>query len=403
MKKLKLLIPLIIIFFTAGCWNYRELNDLALVSAIGIDEEDGLYKVSVQIMDPTQESGGSNTSSSSEATPIDVHFGKGKTIVEALNNITLNQPKRLFLGHTDLIVISDTLARKGIEDFIDFLLRERESRKIFPVVIVKNAKAIDVIKLITSIEVISAKSISSSLKNTKNNNGIVSDRLFDEVSMCLFMEGREATITAMELIGSIEQGEKKENQSTSEPNTTFLISGSAVLIDDKVIGYLPQKESLGYTFLRGLINTSTISVPCDDEGNYAGIVLEKTKTKLTTKIEEDKPIGEINIDIKAVISEFNCNLDLNKSRNITKVEKATNKEIEKLLDDTINKVQTDFKSDIFGFGEYLYKNNYKTWQKYKKDWNKLFSTMPYKIKVKTIIRNVGTTIDSTKNSYKKDG
>ncbi|MDD2377600.1 MAG: Ger(x)C family spore germination protein [Bacilli bacterium] len=402
MQKLKLLISISIVFLVTGCWNYRELNNLALVSAIGIDEKDGLYNVSVQIMDPTQQSGSNNSSSSIEATPIDVHQAQGKTILEALNNIVLEEPKELFFGHTDLVVISDSLAKKGIEDFIDYLLRDRESRKIFPVAIVKNSNAIDIIKLVTPIEVISAKSISYSLNSVKKINGTVSDRLFDEVLMCMFIEGREATITAIELVGPKDKGESKDNQSTSEASTSFLVSGSAVLLDDKVVGYLSKEESFAYTFMRGLIESSVLSVPCDKEGNYAGITLEKNKTDIKTIIEDDKPVGEINVDIKAVISEFNCKLNLKKNNNITKIEEATNKEMKKILDTTLSKVQKEYKSDIFGFGEYLYKNNYKIWKKYRKDWNNLFSNMEYKIKVKTTIRNVGAIIDSTKNSYEKD-
>ena len=43
----------IIIFFSiflVGCQNYRELNNSAIVSAIGIDTENNSYKVSTQIV-----------------------------------------------------------------------------------------------------------------------------------------------------------------------------------------------------------------------------------------------------------------------------------------------------------------------------------------------------------------
>ena len=48
MKKL-----LIIIFclFISGCNNYRELNNIAVVSALGIDYKDNMYNVSVLVKD----------------------------------------------------------------------------------------------------------------------------------------------------------------------------------------------------------------------------------------------------------------------------------------------------------------------------------------------------------------
>ncbi len=400
MKKIKLFIILSLLCLTTGCWNYRELNDLTIVSAIGIDEENGVYNVSVQIMDPAQQGGNTNSSgSSSESTPIDVYEGQGKTILEAMSNILLKQPGDIFLGHVDIVVISDQLARKGIENFIDFLLRDRESRKIFPMVITKNSKASDIIKLITPLELISGKYINSTLEATKKNSGVVSNRLFDEVLMCLFVEGREATISSIELIGPPEKGKNVDNPSTAVPSTYFRINGSGVFIKDKLVGYLNEKESLGYTYIRNHTESTVISVPCDDEGNYAGIKLEKTKSKIKTTIKDNKPIGEITIETKAVISEFNCKMDLLKSENIKNIEKNTNKELKKLLTSTMNKAQKELKSDIFGFGEYLYRNQYDEWKKYKKDWNETFSNMEYKIKVSTEIRNVGSIIDSLKNSY----
>lgn len=36
-----------------GCWNRRELNELAVVLAVGIDSADGQYEVSVQVAEPS--------------------------------------------------------------------------------------------------------------------------------------------------------------------------------------------------------------------------------------------------------------------------------------------------------------------------------------------------------------
>lgn len=37
-----------------GCWNRRELNELAVVLAVGIDSAYGQYAVSVQVSEPLQ-------------------------------------------------------------------------------------------------------------------------------------------------------------------------------------------------------------------------------------------------------------------------------------------------------------------------------------------------------------
>ena len=48
-KQLKLLIVIGVVLLLCGCWNYSELNDLAITTSLGIDKEDDKYLVSVMI------------------------------------------------------------------------------------------------------------------------------------------------------------------------------------------------------------------------------------------------------------------------------------------------------------------------------------------------------------------
>ena len=38
--------------FLSGCWNRRELNDLAIAVAAGVDWVDGRYRLTVQVANP---------------------------------------------------------------------------------------------------------------------------------------------------------------------------------------------------------------------------------------------------------------------------------------------------------------------------------------------------------------
>ena len=87
--KIKLLLPFLFLFILTGCWNYRELNDLAIATGIAIDESEDGYEVSVLIANAKKaqvstKEGESQTSGYSE---------KGKTITEALRNINLKFSK----------------------------------------------------------------------------------------------------------------------------------------------------------------------------------------------------------------------------------------------------------------------------------------------------------------------
>jgi spore germination protein KC len=89
-------------------------------------------------------------------------------------------------------------------------------------------------------------------------------------------------------------------------------------------------------------------------------------------------------------------MDLRKEKNLKKIESIINKTFKKEIDKTIKKVQKEYKSDIFGFGERLYKDNNSYWKKVDKNWNDTFSNMKYNIKTNIIIKNLSSTINAIK-------
>ena len=94
MKKIFNSIVFIIIIFTlSGCFNYKEINDYAIVSGISIDENKeksvNKYKVGIQIMNAKKDE-------ESDRSLITFYEASGKTIYDALEKIMLDSPKELW-------------------------------------------------------------------------------------------------------------------------------------------------------------------------------------------------------------------------------------------------------------------------------------------------------------------
>lgn len=51
---LSLLLFVFLILLLGGCWSKRELNELAIVAAVGVDRVNEQYEISVQIVNPGQ-------------------------------------------------------------------------------------------------------------------------------------------------------------------------------------------------------------------------------------------------------------------------------------------------------------------------------------------------------------
>lgn len=389
MKKIKLFLIMIFItlFLTTGCWQYRELNDLAIVAALGIDKEEDGYLLSVQIINVRKQTTGF---SGNEETPVTVFEAKGRTLSEALNKISLKIPYELYFEHIDVVVIGEETAKLGIREFIDFLLRDRDVRKIYPVVIAKEAKAIDVLKILTPIETLPTVNLTDTISTAQIISGYTAKRSFENVLECLYMRGRHPGVSAVEIIGKVEDGEKSDNIDETVPKTRLIADKVGLLKDDKLVGFISDKAALGYNLIRRRVVNSVISFPCNND-DYGSVKMDKPKVDYKIKLDKDnKPSAEIKIEFTATLVEYNCKLDIKESKSIKKIEKMVDEEMKTIIEAVLYETQKNYKTDVLGFGQYIYQNDYKKWLKVEKEWDEMFSKMPYKIEVKSKINNTGS-------------
>ena len=168
MKKIFVVVfTLFILLLSSGCYNYKEINEMAIVSSIGIDKDDknDKYIVSAQIMN-------SKESEDSEDSQIIVYTKEGDTIHEALRNVTLESPRKLYGNHLSKIVLSEEVAKEGIDNVLDTFNRLSEVRNEFIITVVKDNKASDVLKVLTSTETIPAEYVKLSLKIADETSGL---------------------------------------------------------------------------------------------------------------------------------------------------------------------------------------------------------------------------------------
>lgn len=399
MNKFKWLVLLIIIILNSGCFQYRELDALAIVNTLGIDRIKDKYLISIHVINTRKQH--QNIEAGDEAAAT-LYEATGDTLQEAINNITLECPKELYLGHIDVIMVGEETARTGIKDYIDFLLREREMRKIYPFIIVKGATANAALKVLPPVEILPGTNIINMIQNTERINGIISNHRFDRILKFLYTQGRDASLTAIEVIPPLMDDTTTDNLTEIKPAIQLKITGPAIMKGDKLIGFFTKKEGLSFNLIRRRIKNAIITFPCDNKNNYASVQIDKPKVTFKTEIKQNKPKAKIELKLVASLTEYNCTLDLKQSKNITKIEKMINKEVKTMIKDTITTLQTKYNADVIGFGEKLYRNNFKEWQKIEQDWATLFPTLETKVTVNSHINSIGSTLNPAKMGGKDD-
>ncbi len=349
MKKFVLIIiTLFILLISSGCYNYKEINDMAIVSSIGIDKDNknDKYIVSAQIMN-------SKESEDSEDSQITVYTKEGDTVHEALRNITLKSPRKLYGNHLSKIVLSEEVAKEGIDNILDIFNRITEVRNEFIITIVKEDKASDVLKVLTTTESIPAEYVKLSLKIADKTSGLTYATKLDEFISLYLKKGIDPVVPVLKIDKKEKKGTTINNITTTNPISKIVIEDLAVTNKGKLETYLKNEEVIGYNFLRNQIQKMIIPVKCDDENNYASILILKNKTKSNTAKKDNEYIINFNINSEAIITEYNCKKDLTDEKVIKELEKDTEKKIKRYIKKSLNK-QKETKGKFLGLERIIY-------------------------------------------------
>lgn len=388
----KIMITLICLVMLSGCWSRRELNDLLIVLGYGIDIEDGKYLVSYQVVNPSEISAQKNAGNLS---PVTLYQGRGNTLFEAARALTAQVPRKVYLGHLQLFVISEEVARKGISGFVDSFLRDNELRLDFNVVVARGTPASDILKLYTPLEKLPTNSMVNSLETSAKNWAPTISVTMDDVLNKLSSNGVELALTGIRIIGDAEIGSSKINVELIKPPSRYSYTNIAMFKEDKLVGWLSEQESKGYTDITDVLESTSIKIPCGD-GKYVGIEVTSSDSKLESTVSNDNPEVTIHIDLQANIVEKQCHdINLTDPSVIAKIQSQADQDVLNNATAAIEKAKRK-KSDILGFGRQIEKDHPRYWKKVEKQWSDVyFPQTKVHIDIKLLIRQTGTTGNTT--------
>lgn len=377
MKKL-LIIPLI--FLLTGCWNYRELNQLAITTGIAVDKENDNYKITIMIANSKKSS-----SSDSSITPsAAVYDGTGQTIYEAFKDTSLSVSKQIYLSHIDVLVLSEEIAKNNLNDVIDFLFRYPQTRNNFYLVLAKDKKASDILKVTTPIETFPSQNLAKNLEITDKLQGFTYTVDFTDFTKSLVSEGINPILPSVTIIGNSEEGNKEENVQQNEPSTYLKLDMLGLFKKDKFVAWANPNQSKGINIINNKIYILGVIIDYQNEK----IVTEITEMKTDFKVENNKV--KITIDTTGAIQEVNANVDLYNLKTIEEIQNSDVEKIKEYVNDAIN-LAKDNKTDIFGFGNYVYKNNPKKWNEIKDKWDdEIFPSLEVEIEVNLKLQAKGS-------------
>ena len=355
----KIIVILLSTLLLTGCYDYKELNTIAIVSATSIDYINDEYIINAQVINPQ-----APDKTVVIGSPFIIYEGKGKTIQEAYRKVTATSSRFLYQNHLQLLLITDKIKDNKLKELIDFFARNPSVRTEFYVMLYKGDNPIDII---TPINEISAMSIIETSETNIKFLGETLEVTFNDLINSYLNPNKEIIIPTIKQIGKNKDEDKTENTEQSKIKTNYEIKGLAIYKDNKVAGFLNEEETLAYNYISNNITNTIYTYECEKE-KY--ITIEITKSKAETKIKNENV--NINIKIKGNINENNCNIEMTNNKEIKKLEKNISKDINNFIKKNINNIIKEYNSDIFGFKDIVYKNDYNYYKKIKnnKEWLK---------------------------------
>ncbi|WP_127494939.1 Ger(x)C family spore germination protein [Paenibacillus glycanilyticus] len=123
----KLLVCLLGICLLPSCTNSRDIQNMAYVTALGVDYENGEYKTYVQVLNFSNIARSENTSLGKQV-PIWIGKGHGETLALSLADTNETSQLPLFWGHLKAVILSENLMKRGGKETYATLNRHYEIR-----------------------------------------------------------------------------------------------------------------------------------------------------------------------------------------------------------------------------------------------------------------------------------
>jgi len=370
----KMLILFLILLLT-GCYDKKELNEIAIMSATEINKIDNEFVVNVQVVNPQSPDKTTNVQA-----PFIMYQGTGRTIHEAYRNIKKQSSRFLYPNHMEILIINEKLAKEDINQIIDFFLRIPDIRTEFNVLIGKND---NILNITSPIDDISATSILNTMKTNNKYLGVTNLITFNEFANMSINKNLEIILPSIKITETNDKSDTTENTESTTINSLYELDTLAIFKENKLTGYLTKQESIVYNVVKNKTKIVLINFECEKD-KY--ITVEATDIKSGIDIKNN----EINITMKMSgnINENMCNINLTKEKNIQKLQKDLEEYIKEITNENINNIRKKYNTDIFGFLDIIYKTNYKIYKKIKDNWYQ-DTYQNIKINIKPEIKLIG--------------
>jgi|CZCB01.1.fsa_nt_gi Ger(x)C family germination protein len=367
------LISLIIcfLFFSSGCWDKKEIEEQAFVIGLALDKgnkQDNNIIVTFQIALPQ-----AFVAEAQSDEPFWNISMEAANITEAEYQLTKEMNQIPNLEHCQVILIGEELAREGLNEYLDFLIRTHEVRRMINIGIVQG-KAKDVLNIDFKTALIPSFVISEMMSdNSKRNLELTNFMNIGKLHMAdtLGYDFILARVIAL--------------------NDKLDMSGGSVFRGMKMVGWLSGEEIKGIRFLRGDVGSGSLDIELPEEiGKRAMLRIFEAQSILEPEIRDGRLIAKLKLRIEGDITEIiSDNENLGETELLKRIQKLFENDIKKKVEKSFKKVQQEYGCDPFMLKEKTKSYYPEFWRQNNEILDEIYRSAKLEIEARVLVRRIG--------------
>jgi spore germination protein KC len=368
---LLILILIITCGISSGCWNYKEVEQLAIAVGAAVDmNEDGSVKLTIEIVNI-----GGDGSVTYEPVYIE---STGDTIFEATRKAVTFQGKKIYWSHVKVVILSQEIVKQDTTKHLDFLFRDAEAREDLWLLVSAAKTAAEVLRSKGMLRPLVSFELDDTMRSQKVLSRFPSIALFEFFDR--FFYGDVAPV--LPLAHVVDQSGVKTTQ----------IEGTAIIKNNKLVGTLNVEETRWMLLLRDEVKGGifVIKDPLNANEDVAFEIF-KNKTKIKPELKDGVLRMKADVKLTVNIAEAEGSSDIFKGAGLQKLKKNTEEQLEKKTMEMYTNVRDTYDADVFGFGRQINIQMPEVWNQIKDNWDEYFAEMELDINVNLNIRGSATT------------
>ncbi len=412
-----------------GCWDRIETSEMSIVGAMAIDEgTEGRIVVSLEIIDAESLAVGAGAGSQQGALVGWMLREEADSVMHAIRSAQRRIPRRIFAGQANTVVFGQNLARQGIKQYLDVFERQNQFRRSIVVSVCDTGAGLLQRPFIEQLPSRTLSGLATHATASGKTTLVTLNEFLRKLAepgiepISMHTAGRSTEDEYIKRQGEpVEQTKPgvirdqplqadREIEGLLDPSSPVLdpisesgtaetvpgvtiVLGIAVFRGDRVVGVLDGKDARGFLWAAGRVNGGTFALQ-NPMGNGT-VTYEVIRSRASVSCEILQDSIRISIEISPVleIAELHNGESLSIEGAVKMLEQAADEYILAEVQNTLRIVQHEFRTDIYGFGQAVYRKRPELWRQIEHEWNEqAFPNLEVDVRVSSLLKTAAALL-----------